>query len=311
MILAADNIRRGRIPSLFGWIAVVLALATPLAAQDDAYRMGPRDVLGLTIFAGGERQVGLDVTVSDDGTINVPFIGPVEAAGRTPTELENRIYEPLAADYFVQPEVNVQIKGYHSLRYYIAGAVSNPGLYETTSRASLMKLIAKAGGVLPERGKTAYILRDGADAVAEVAAEAANAGEAAQNLATGNAQIRVHLDQLLDEGDMSQNIPLEPGDLVYVSLERAQDVAEYKIYVEGEVRNPGVYSHQPGLTALNAILTAGGFDRYAAPGRTRIIRKTNGKQHVIRIDLDRVREGEIQDVQLQPGDLVNVPESWF
>jgi polysaccharide export outer membrane protein len=77
------------------------------------------------------------------------------------------------------------------------------------------------------------------------------------------------------------------------------------------VQNPGVYTYQPGLTSLNAILMAGGFARYAAPGRTRVIRKIGGEQQVIRIDLDRVRQGEIQDLQLKPGDLVNVPESWF
>ncbi|MFP4030226.1 MAG: SLBB domain-containing protein [Desulfococcaceae bacterium] len=280
-------------------------------AQDDAYQIGPRDVLALSIFAGGERQVGLDLTVSDDGTINVPFLGPVQAAGLAPTELETRIFEPLALDYFVDPEVNVQVKGYHSLRYYIAGAVNNPGLYETTSRSTLMKLIAKAGGAASNRGKTAYILRDGVETARKIVDGEDRGEDAVEELVEDNAQIRVDLDRLLDQGDMSQNLPLQPGDLVYVSLEQSQDVAEYKIYVEGEVQNPGVYAYQPGLTSLNAILTAGGFARYAAPGRTRVIRKGNGQQQVIRIDLDRVREGEIPDLQLKPGDLVNVPESWF
>ncbi|MFP4388168.1 MAG: SLBB domain-containing protein [Desulfococcaceae bacterium] len=280
-------------------------------AQDDAYQIGPRDVLALSIFAGGERQVGLDLTVSDDGTINVPFLGPVQAAGLAPTELETRIFEPLALDYFVDPEVNVQVKGYHSLRYYIAGAVNNPGLYETTSRSTLMKLIAKAGGAASNRGKTAYILRDGVETARKIVDGEDRGEDAVEELVEDNAQIRVDLDRLLDQGDMSQNFPLQPGDLVYVSLEQSQDVAEYKIYVEGEVQNPGVYAYQPGLTSLNAILTAGGFARYAAPGRTRVIRKGNGQQQVIRIDLDRVREGEIPDLQLKPGDLVNVPESWF
>jgi polysaccharide export outer membrane protein len=298
----------GGIPFIFIFF---LFFGTSASAQDDVYQIGPRDVLALTVFAGGERQVGLDLTVSDDGTINVPFIGPVQAAGLTPTELETLIFEPLALDYFVDPEVNVQVKGYHSLRYYIAGAVNNPGLYETTSRSTLMKLIAKAGGVADNRGKTAYILRDGAETVREVVDGDENEGTAVENLVADSAQIRVDLDRLLDQGDMSQNLPLKPGDLVYISLEQSQDVAEYKIYVEGEVKSPGVYAFRPGLTSLNAILMAGGFGKYAAPGRTRVIRTNSGEQQVIRIDLDRVREGEIQDLQLKPGDLVNVPESWF
>jgi len=56
---------------------------------------------------------------------------------------------------------------------------------------------------------------------------------------------------------------------------------------------------------------AGGFDKYAAPNRTIIIRQEDDKQIVIKVKLDDVKEGKIRDVELQPGDRIHVPETWL
>ena len=275
----------------------------PSLAQEKAYLIGPRDILTLTIYAGGEKQQEVNLTVSARGMINVPFIGPVKAEGLSLTQLEALITRPLAKDYFVDPQVNIHIKEYHSLQYYISGAVKGPGLYEMTSKATLMELIAKAGGVLPERGNVAYILRAATGQIAE--------GEEVENLLSQKRPIKVDLLRLLDKGDMSHNPVLQSGDVVYIPLEKALNVAESKIYVEGEVKRPGIYNYQPGLTALNACIIAGGFGKFAAPNRTRIIRKEGHKQVIIKINLNNVKKGKIPDVELKPGDLIHVPETWL
>ncbi|QTA85511.1 SLBB domain-containing protein [Desulfonema magnum] len=271
-------------------------------AQDSAYFIGPRDVLSVTVYAGGEEQLKVRMTVTARGMINVPFIGSLKAEGRTTSELESLITKPMATDYFVNPEVNVNILEYHSLRYYISGAVSSPGLYEMRSKTTLMRLIAKAGGVLPDRGNLAYILRDSTEQIAK--------GQNVEKLLSHKEPKKANLKKLLDEGDMSHDMPLQSGDVVYIPLEKAMK-AESKIYVEGEVRSPGIYDYRPGLTALNACIMAGGFGRFAAPNRTRIIRKRNGRQKIIRIDLNEVKMGRIPDVELKPGDMINVPETWL
>lgn len=272
-------------------------------AQGKAYLIGPRDILTLTIHAGGEEQQEIDLTVSARGMINVPFLGSVKAEGLTIPQLEDLITEPLTRDYFVNPEVNISIKEYHSLQYYISGAVKEPGLYEMTSEASLMELIAKAGGVIPERGNVAYILRASTEQIAE--------GQEIENLLSHKDPIKVDLKRLLDKGDMSFNLILQPGDVVYIPLQKALDLAESKIYVEGEVRRPGVYDYRVGLTALNAIIMAGGFGKFAAPNRTRIIRKQGDKQEIIKINLNDVKKGKIPDIELKPGDRIHVPETWL
>jgi polysaccharide export outer membrane protein len=272
-------------------------------AQTASYRIGPRDVIALSIHAGGELQSQVDLTVSEKGTINVPFIGSVLATGRTVMELETFVIKPLAKDYFVNPEVNIAVKEYHSLQYYISGAVKTPGLYEMTSEPSLLELIAKAGGVLPERGNIAYIQR-------KAKGKAAKKTDIKKR-ASFNGAIKVDLNKLLNQGDMSQNKALISGDVVYIPLEKVLNVSESKIYVGGEVKKPGIFLFQPGLTALRACILAGGFTDYAAPNRTQVIRQQGDKQVIIKIDLNDVKKGKVADVALQPGDRIEVPETWL
>ena len=278
---------------------------SPCDAQAKAYRIGPNDVLNLIIYAGGEKQYDANLTVSSQGTINSPFIGNIRAEGLTPTELEKKITIPLAEDYFINPKVNIYIKEYHSTHYYISGAVNAPGLYETQSQISLLELIAKAGGALPERGNLAYIMRD--SAVKDMG------GVNKEDLLsqTETEPIKVDLERLLDKGDMSANLTLKTGDVVYIPLMKSLDLGLSKIYVEGEVKKPGIYDYMPGMTAMNACILAGGFDRFAAANRTRIIRKKGDKVEVIKINLNDVKDGDIPDIELKPGDRIHVPESWL
>jgi len=289
-----------RLLAHFALVLSILLLTAPFLtpqavfAQGKAYRVGPTDVLTLTIYAGGEKQAEVDMTVSAQGGISVPFIGVTRAAGLTPSELEARITGPLAEDYFVDPRVSIRVKEYHSLHYYISGAVKGPGLYETTTEVSLLELIAKAGGLQPECGDLAYIMT--------MPTEEGN----------GNRMpAKVDLKSLLEQGDMSANVMLESGDVVYIPLQRSLDLAESKVYVEGEVKNPGMYEHHPGLTAMNACIMAGGFAEFAAPNRTRIIRKQGDELEIIKINLNQVKDGKIPDVELQPGDRIHVPETWL
>ena len=230
-------------------------------------------------------------------------MGDVEASGLTASQFAARIREPLAQDYFVNPQVTAVITEYHSLRYYVSGSVRQPGLYEMTAATTLLELIAKAGGVLPERGHLAYIFR------AATNKDAAAADK--EDITIGKDPLIVDLQLLLDRGDMSNNQRLNSGDVVHIPMANELNLGESKIYVEGKVTKPGVYPFQLGITALNAGSLVGGFDRFAAPNRTRIIRQTAGKPEVININLDEVKKGVVKDVELRPGDLIQVPESWL
>jgi protein involved in polysaccharide export with SLBB domain len=89
-MICSQRVRLIYIITLFLSIYAYTSLE-PLWAQSPAYRIGPRDVLTLTIYAGGEKQQVTRLTVSSQGMINVPFIGPVKAKGLTiPDPLRQR-----------------------------------------------------------------------------------------------------------------------------------------------------------------------------------------------------------------------------
>ena len=280
-------------------VTFIFSITTTYAREGKAYLIGPSDIVNITIFAGGEKQHDADLTVSSYGTINAPFIGTIKAEGLTPSQLEVEIAEPLARDYFVNPKVNISIKEYHSLNYYISGAVKKPGMYVTPTEATLLELIAKAEGLLPERGNLAYIMRSSKDG-----------GKTGEELSHSE-PIKVDLQRLLDKGDLSLNPMLKPGDVIYIPLQKSLALGESIVFVEGEVKRQGFYDYQPGMTAMNACIMAGGFDRFAAPNRTRIIRKKEDGVEIIKINLDDVKKGKIQDIELQPGDRIHVPETWL
>jgi len=273
---------------------ILLAPSLALAASP-AYKLGARDIISVTIFAGGEEQVKVDLTVSDQGLVNFPFIGSTRAKGLTTAELERQVANPLSAQYFVDPQVHIQVKDYQSLQFSISGAVKDPGNYSMTSSTTIMDLIAKAGGVTPERGTVAYLMRKDDNR--------GGGGQAEPE--------KINLQKLLDEGDMSLNVRLESGDSVYIPLAKGLNTSESKVYVSGEVKKPAPVDYQPGLTALAACIEAGGFTQYAAPNRATLVRTENGEQKIIKINLEKVTKGAIQDVPLKPGDRLNIPESWL
>lgn len=258
-----------------------------------SYTLGADDVISVTIFAGGEKQVEVNVSISGQGMINAPFVGPTKAAGVSTSELEEKLLISLKKDYFVDPQVYIQVSDYQSLRYSISGAVEKPGKFSMQSATTLMELIAKAEGATKERGSVAYIMRD------------IDSGQA------NTEPIKVNLTKLLDEGDMSHNIKLQSGDSVYIPLSKGLNQNDSMVFVSGRVKKPGSHEFQPGLTALSVCIMAGGFDEFAAPNRATIVRVEGGEQKVIKIDLEDVVEGKISDVPLKAGDRLNIPESWL
>ena len=269
------------------------------------YSIGPGDVLSVVIFAGGQNQEALDLTVASDGTVNFPFLGKVRVADLAVEELTESVTQALAQDYFVNPQVMVNIKEYRSRKISVSGAVGKPGLYVLDSGStSLLEVIAMAGGVTRDRGSFAYVLRGAADEIQG----AENVGELMRQKQT----IQVDLRDLLDQGVTDKNVEILAGDVVYLPPTNFSDLTQYKVYVLGKVERPGAYDFYDGLTALDACVLAGGFAKYAAPNRTTITRRgRDSSQEAIEINLEKVRAGKETDIPLKPGDRIYVPESWL
>lgn len=83
------------------------------------------------------------------------------------------------------------------------------------------------------------------------------------------------------------------------------------VAVLGHVKNPGNFEYKPGLTLIRLISQAGGFERGANRRKIRIIRLINDKKRVILSNGSKIMKGKEDDPEVEPGDLVSVPESIF
>jgi polysaccharide export outer membrane protein len=118
--------------------------------------------------------------------------------------------------------------------------------------------------------------------------------------------ITVNLARILENGDTSSNIVLQPGDVVTVPHAGI-------VYALGAVTRPGgfVVSNDRGqLTTLKLLSLAGGLDHAAKSDHAVIVRHDgNGQQHEVEVDLRKVMKFEAEDVRLQPSDILYVPRS--
>lgn len=291
------------------FLSLALACITTNAfAQKEKYVLGAGDRLSFILYAGGDPQFNgkgeITLTVSEDGTITLPFLGKVNAGGLNVDQLTERITAGLAADYFVDPQVILSVVEFRSKKVYVLGEVKEPGSYGMEREATtLLEVISMAGGATEKRGKKAFVLRGAYQ-------ELASGGEI-NDLVEKQEPIVVDLQRLLERADLGANVKLEPDDVIYIPPRMFVDIAQSKIYVMGHVDKPGIYDFQDGITALNACLLAGGFAKFAAPNRATVTRLENGENIIIKIDLDDVRKGTAEDIVLQPGDRVYVPKSWL
>ncbi len=118
--------------------------------------------------------------------------------------------------------------------------------------------------------------------------------------------ITVSLNQILETGDMANNIVILPGDVVTVPHAGI-------VYILGAVSKPGGYTvsnDRAQLTALKVLSLAGGLNRTAKSDHAVIVRKdSNGQQHEVEVDLKKVMKFQAEDVQLRPSDILYVPNS--
>jgi polysaccharide export outer membrane protein len=86
-----------------------------------------------------------------------------------------------------------------------------------------------------------------------------------------------------------------------------------QVKIIGQVLKPQALAYRQGLTVLDAVLAVGGLSQFAAGNRAKIVRATKGKPQEIRVKLaDLVNGGDMrQNVELQPGDVLVVPQSMF
>jgi len=231
-------------------------------AWSQDYVLGPRDVLNITVY--DHKDLESKVRVSEDGKITYPLLGEISVSGLTVQGLERELTRRLADGYIIDPHVGVFVEEFRVV-VYVTGEVKNPGSYPYEEGMTVIKAVSLAGG-LTERAA------DG-----RISITRKGQGEKETALLVGMHDL------------------VRPDDVLQVPEKRW-------VYVTGEVKKPGSYLYDDQMTILKAITLAGGLTDKAAPKRTEIIRKTDGKEATIRVKMED---------SILPEDVIVVPESFF
>ena len=230
------------------------------------YELGPGDIINvivwdhpeITIPAGSYRSAEQSGTlVAEDGTIFFPFAGVVKVAGLTTREVRKLLAKRMAS-VIENVQLDVRIVSFRSKRVYVVGEVSKPGLQPIDDiRMTLVEAVNRAGGITEEADHGNVLL-------------------------TRKGQTwRVDLQALYEEGDVSQNVLLQPGDIINVP-----DRELNKVFVLGEVRNPGSFMMNKRRTTLAEALSDAGFVNQSTsdPAWVYVMRTDNGSSELFHLN---------------------------
>ncbi len=266
------------------------------------YRIGPEDLLEITVFEATEMNRALRVSAS--GEISLPLLGAVRAAGLTLRELESVLAELLRRTYMKDPHVSVFVKELQSRPVSVFGAVYKPGVFQVRGTKTVVEMLSLAEGLAADAGDTVIVMRGAGfpNGNAGATTDESSDGKSAPAAET----LEINLKRLLESGDPRFNVAVYPGDIVKVT--RAGIV-----YVVGEVKRPGGFTlkSNENISVLQALALAEGLTRTSAKSHARIIRtdEATGKRLELPVDLGRVLSGKAEDPQLRARDIVFVPNS--
>ncbi|MFP3557747.1 polysaccharide biosynthesis/export family protein [Paraburkholderia sp. SIMBA_049] len=222
-------------------------------------------------------------TVAPDGTIYFPFVGRIRASGRTTAQIRDELGKKLIP-YIRDPQVDVRVLSYRSQKVQVTGDVKTPGpLALSDVPLTLVDAITRSGG------------------------SSDNADLQRVRLTRKGKLYVLDANRMLDKGDSTQNVMLEPGDIVNVP-----DRSDTRIFVMGEVKTPiPVPMNKGELTIADALTQAGGIlDTDANPRQIYVMRGMKEKPttpDVYRLDMTQPDAIMLSSqFQLQPMDVVYV-----
>ena len=282
-IVSVNNVMKhvARVAAVFA-CALIFAASWRVAQGDNTYRLQSGDQITVTVY--GETTLTGPQTVLPDGSIGMPLVGKVRVSGQTPDQAAQTIAYALQK-YVRHPVVTVAVTQQGPLNVLVLGNVKTPGKYALPPAGSMLTdAIAAAGGVGPV---------DGPYPDARIAASNGSSAQA------------ISLEKLLHDGDLSKNIPLHDGEVVYIP-----SPATFNVYVGGAVDHPGEIPLNEGDNIAIAIIKAGnGASTNGDYNNVKVVRTlASGQKQTYTFDMYKlINDNKLGEFPMQKGDIVYVP----
>jgi polysaccharide biosynthesis/export protein len=233
--------------------------------------------------------------LDQNGEVNFPLAGVVHLGGSTVRDAEKILATALRRYYF-DPAIAINVIAFHSEPVSVLGAVGTPSVYQLKGQTRLLEALSAAGGVRGDAGPVAIITRESTYGPIPHR-------DARQRL-SGESVVEIDLKSLMEARNSSENILIEPRDVISVPLAQL-------VYVVGNVKRAGGFplGGRPALSVLQALALAEGLDPRAAPERARILRRGPTTEQQIPVNMKKILAGKAEDVVLRPNDVLFVPNN--
>ena len=277
-------------------LSFALYLAAPVFAQPQTYIIERDDFLSIAFWQ--QPTLNTQIRVADDGAIELPTVGKVNAAGYTLEQLEKEIVRQFAFYNAKVTQAKVSVIEFGSKKAYINGQVPRPGKYTFAVMPTLWQFILEAGGLL----------------------ETANLGQVSLVRGSGSelGQVSaIDLADVLSRNAVNELPKLLAGDIVYIPAVPGGPAAAGRsplkkssvVYIYGEIANPGEYQYENNTNILAAVIKAGGPTEKADLRRVRIVGSDSLQTQVAQINLQKYHDGpQPPPLVLHGGDTIYIPK---
>ncbi len=291
------------------------------------YVLGPGDVLSITdLSSDDDKGTTITAPVLPDGTAVINYAGVIEAAGLSLREI-NALVNDKAKKWFKNPEIIVNLARQRANQIYLLGEVTHPGLYTPSqgsgSGAGSEDASGSTSGPPQQSTPTGIFTVSSALEMAGGVKETADIRHLHVTRLHPKQVIDVDLWKLMLDGDVSEDLVLQPGDVIYVpkggadfnSNDFGKVVANsHKVRVMGAVKSPGLLLMSGDDDLFSVIAKAGGFTDTAKNGFVLLARANrDGSVSTEKVDMrpnHALKNPESQArVKVRAGDVVIVKDS--
>jgi polysaccharide export outer membrane protein len=245
----------------------------------------------LIIEIEGQKDTRFTVAVRPDGYISYKYIGDVKASGESFNSLKNKIEFKLK-DYYNDPKITLIGEAFKGHTFTIMGeAINKPGRYVLEQETRVLDALAMAGGLkLARRNENDVTI--------------ANLKKA--KLIRDNKELPVNLHALYFDQVWNLNVALRAGDTLVIPSN-----INSTVILLGEIKSPKAYGYSPKMTVSQLVANAGYFTDNSDKKNILLTRRSDGKPKVYRVDFTKIERGLAADVDLEPGDIIYIPKTFF